>query len=80
MKNIVPFATSIFTLFLIVTVGTQCFAQENWAAKVDKSKQERIIITTDLEIDDMNGLILSLMYADQYDLAGIVWILGHVPF
>lgn len=48
--------------------------------KVDKKTQERILITTDLEVDDMNGIILSFMYADQYDLAGIVWTAGMYHF
>ena len=48
--------------------------------KVDKSTQPRIIITTDLEVDDMNGLMLSLMYATDYDLAGIVWTAGKFHF
>jgi hypothetical protein len=50
------------------------------ANKIDKSQQERILITTDLEVDDMNGILLSLMYADQYDLAGIVWTAGQHHF
>lgn len=48
--------------------------------KVDKKTQQRVIITTDLEVDDMNGLILSLMFSDQYDLAGIVWTAGMYHF
>lgn len=50
------------------------------APKVDKSQQERVLITTDLEVDDMNGVLLSLLYADQYDLAGIVWTAGMFHF
>lgn len=52
----------------------------NLEPKVDKKTQERILITTDLEVDDMNGIILSMMYADQYDLAGIVWSAGMFHF
>lgn len=48
--------------------------------KVDKKTQDRVLITTDLEVDDMNGLILSLMYSDQYDIAGIVWTAGMYHF
>lgn len=48
--------------------------------KVDKKTQQRVIITTDLEVDDMNGLILNLMFSDQYDLAGIVWTAGMYHF
>ncbi|MDH6357925.1 nucleoside hydrolase-like domain-containing protein [Parabacteroides sp. PF5-9] len=58
----------------------QSFAPEDLAVKVDKSQQARILITTDLEVDDMNGILLSLMYADHYDLAGIVWSAGMYHF
>lgn len=50
------------------------------ADKIDKSTQPRIIITTDLEVDDINGVLLSLMYATDYDLAGIVWTAGMFHF
>ncbi len=50
------------------------------AMKVDKSTQARVLITTDLEVDDMNGILLSLLYADQYDIAGIVWTAGMYHF
>ncbi|MGM9762154.1 MAG: nucleoside hydrolase-like domain-containing protein, partial [Candidatus Cryptobacteroides sp.] len=53
---------------------------EDLAPVVDKSSQARILITTDLEVDDMNGILLSLLYADQYDLAGIVWTAGMYHF
>ena len=48
--------------------------------KVDKSTQPRVLITTDLECDDMNGIILSLLFATDYDLAGIVWTAGKFHF
>lgn len=73
---------------LLLLVSWGAFAQSKAPAsfatasanKTDKSLQSRIIITTDLEVDDMNGVILSLMYADQYDLAGIVWTAGMYHF
>ena len=55
-------------------------APEGLAEKVDKSTQTRVLITTDLEVDDMNGILLSLLYADQYDIAGIVWTAGMFHF
>jgi hypothetical protein len=55
-------------------------APEDLAVPVDKSTQPRVLITTDLEVDDMNGIVLSLMYADQYDIAGIVWTAGMYHF
>lgn len=52
----------------------------DYAQRIDKSQQPRILITTDLEVDDMNGIILGLTYADSYDLAGIVWTAGMFHF
>ena len=49
-------------------------------SKKDKHTLPRIIITTDLEVDDVNGVLLTLMYADQFDLAGIVWTAGMFHF
>jgi len=46
----------------------------------DRKKQQRVIITTDLEVDDMNGILLTLMYATDFDLAGIVWTAGMWHF
>jgi hypothetical protein len=48
--------------------------------KVDKKTQPRVLITTDLEVDDMNGILLTLMYANDYDLAGLVWTAGAFHF
>lgn len=48
--------------------------------KVDKKTQPRVLITTDLEVDDMNGILLTLMHASDYDLAGIVWTAGSFHF
>lgn len=71
----------------VLLVSGEAFAQKATAPhttagtqKIDKSLQSRILITTDLEVDDMNGVILSLMYADHYDLAGIVWTAGMFHF
>ncbi|WP_346854545.1 nucleoside hydrolase-like domain-containing protein [uncultured Draconibacterium sp.] len=72
--------TSVLAALLLVSCGQKSFAPEDLAVKVNKSQQARILITTDLEVDDMNGVILSLMYADQYDLAGIVWTAGMYHF
>ncbi|WP_163326248.1 nucleoside hydrolase-like domain-containing protein [Draconibacterium mangrovi] len=81
MKNkFRTFCTIVFASILIVLSGPKSFAQKELAVKVDKSKQARILITTDLEADDMNGVLLSLIYADQYDLAGIVWTAGMYHF
>lgn len=47
---------------------------------IDKSTQPRIIITTDLEVDDMNGVLLALMFSSDFDLAGLVWTAGQFHF
>lgn len=76
MKKTATFLTTVLIALFFASCGQKSFAPEDLAVKVDKSQQARILITTDLEIDDMNGVILSLMYADHYDLAGIVWTAG----
>lgn len=48
--------------------------------KIARSSLPHVIITTDLEVDDENGILLTLMFADQYDLAGIVWTAGMLHF
>jgi len=80
MKKSLTFSTSVLAVLMFVSLGPKSFASEDLAVKVDKSKQARILITTDLEVDDMNGVLLSLMYADNYDLAGIVWTAGMYHF
>ncbi len=76
MKLLAKISIYFFCLFFINSIS----AQNNYGLKIDKSKQERILITTDLEVDDMNGILLSLIYSDQYDLAGIVWTSGMYHF
>lgn len=80
MKKFQKLIKAIFIVVLLINIALPTFAQDNLAIKVDKSKQSRILITTDLEMDDMNGLILGLMYSDQYDIAGIVWTSGMYHF
>lgn len=48
---------------MILGMSGSAFAGESQSGVevVDKSTLPRIIITTDLEVDDMNGVILSLM-------------------
>ena len=71
---------TLAVLGMAISCGPRNLAPEDLAVKVDKSTQPRILITTDLEVDDMNGVLLSLMYADHYDLAGIVWTAGMFHF
>lgn len=70
----------IFTLAALAAF-TSCGSKEVLLPeKIDKGTQPRVLITTDLEVDDMNGLLLSLLYADNYDIAGIVWTAGMFHF
>jgi hypothetical protein len=82
MKKIFVTLALIILLFSGETYAQKVPAPYTTAStqKIDKSLQSRIIITTDLEADDMNGVILSLMYADHYDLSGIVWTAGMYHF
>ena len=41
--------------------------------KADKSKQVRVIVTTDGECDDNNSLRHMLLYANDFDIAGLVY-------
>lgn len=52
----------------------------NLPEKVDRSKLPRVLITTDLEVDDINGILLTLTYADQFDIAGLVSTAGMYHF
>jgi len=49
-------------------------------APIDKTQRPRVLITTDLEVDDMNGILLTLLYQTDFDLAGIVWTAGMFHF
>ena len=48
--------------------------------KTDKSTLPRVIITTDMEVDDANGILLTLMYANEMDIAGLVSTAGMWHF
>ena len=74
--------TFLLAAAMVLSLTITAFAGEasQYAEEVDKSTLPRIIITTDLEVDDMNGILLSLMYSTDYDLAGIVWTAGMFHF
>lgn len=74
-------SVAVLTAAMGLTMTTAAFAGEAAEAEtVDKSTLPRIIITTDLEVDDQNGLLLSLLYSTDYDLAGIVHTAGQFHF
>ncbi len=80
MKRMLVWAVAAGLLSLAAGCSPKNPSPDQLAVKVDKSTQARVLITTDLEVDDMNGLLLSLLYADQYDIAGIVWTAGMFHF
>ena len=73
-------------LALCMIVSAECsIAQMNQeeyleTKKVDKSQRPRYLITTDLEVDDTNGILFAMLYSNEYDLAGIVWTAGMFHF
>lgn len=78
----------VFALFLVLVMtctAVGSLAEMNGdsyleAKKIDKSTRPRYLITTDLEVDDTNGVIMAMLYSNEYDLAGIVWTAGMFHF
>ena len=60
----------LFALLLSAALLLSCASA--LAEGTDKSTLPRVIITTDMEVDDANGILLTLMYANEMDLAGLV--------
>lgn len=48
--------------------------------KSDMSKKYRVLITTDMEVDDANGIMLTLLFSNEVDIAGLVWTAGMWHF
>ena len=65
---------------LVLAVGQSALAEFILSDKTDKKTLPRVIITTDMEVDDANGILLTLMYANEMDLAGIVSTAGMWHF
>ena len=77
MKKIV----SILCVFaLLLGLLPAALAEYTLPEKTDKSTLPRIIITTDMEVDDANGILLTLMYANEADIAGLVSTAGQWHF
>ena len=82
MKKTISIALLVVFMF---TLSTPLFANVAFAAPddpqlpalFDKSLQPRIIVTTDVECDDMNGLITMCMLPTTYDVIGIVRSAGE---
>lgn len=63
-----------------VSITSEGYHQVDLPEAVDKSTLPRVIITTDLEVDDTNGIILTLMYANEFDIAGLISTAGMWHF
>ena len=73
---------AIDTVLLLGTCALAEMTQAEYleAKTVDMSTKPRYLITTDLEVDDTNGVIMAMLYSNEYDLAGIVWTAGMFHF
>lgn len=60
----------LLSLGMLMNSFSICQAEET---DVDKSQQTRVLITTDGECDDQNSLRHMLLYANDLDIAGIVY-------
>ena len=63
-----------------VSVNEAGYHEVNLPAKVDRSTLPRVIITTDMEVDDTNGVIMTLLYANEFDIAGLISTAGMWHF
>ncbi len=77
MKKLISALTA---LLLVLTQLGCAMAAFELPEKTDKSTLPRVIITTDMEVDDANGILLTLMYANEMDIAGLVSTAGMWHF
>ena len=66
MKKLISLA-----LCLLLAIPAAALADSDTALPVTEGKP-RLLVTQDGEVDDMNSLIHTLLYADEFDLEGIV--------
>lgn len=69
MKKILSLIMAIAVLFTMASAASAEFVLPE---KTDKSSYPRVIITTDMEVDDANGILMTLMYANEMELVGLV--------
>lgn len=81
MKKVLALLITL-AMVLGMTSALGEMTQEEYAAAMaqDRSQKIRYLITTDLEVDDFNGVIMTLLYSNEYDIAGIVWSAGMFHF
>ena len=61
---------SLIVFMLLATALTP------WQVDAHRVEKPRVIVTTDGEIDDRSSMVRFLMYASDYDVAGIVQVNG----
>lgn len=73
-------ALSLLVAFALTAgLGTSpAFAAET--EEPDKSDQTRVIVTTDGECDDQNSMRHFLLYANDFDIAGIIYSASKFHF
>ncbi|MBQ6174014.1 MAG: DUF1593 domain-containing protein [Clostridia bacterium] len=81
MKKFLALLLSLAMILSVSASFAEMTREEYAEAKAaDRSAKPRYLITTDLEVDDTNGVILAMLYSNEYDLAGIVWSAGMFHF
>ncbi|MFC5626132.1 nucleoside hydrolase-like domain-containing protein [Algoriphagus winogradskyi] len=65
MNLLIHFPKSILLAILISSLGSDLIAQE-------KTEKPRVIVTSDGEIDDECSLVRFLLYANEWDIEGII--------
>lgn len=80
MKKAIALLLTLSLLLGTCALAEMTQAEYLEAKTVDMSTKPRYLITTDLEVDDTNGVIMAMLYSNEYDLAGIVWTAGMFHF
>ena len=58
-----------FPLVILITILTSCVSKDN---KYTVDTKPRVIVTSDGEIDDECSMVRFLLYANEWDIEGIV--------
>ncbi|MBN2275769.1 MAG: DUF1593 domain-containing protein [Bacteroidales bacterium] len=69
MKNIRITPKSFYFIVILVTISISCYSKED---KSFKNRKPRIIVTSDGEIDDECSMVRFLLYANEFNIEGIV--------
>ncbi len=63
---------NLTTIYVMVVLAFMSFGCSNNAEKLIKTHKPRVIVTSDGEIDDECSMVRFLMYANEWDIEGIV--------